>query len=207
MQFHARFLLLELLIENVTSQQHLTMICFLLMSGKVVAFVILRPCRDDDHLPWRKRPSREGGKKKIPLFTFRSLLSLITKDMSLAFDEYGRPFLLVKEQAQKERIKGKDAQKANITVKSSLGPRGMDKILVSPDGEVTVTNDGATILDLMDIDNEIAQLMVALSKSQDSEMERTISMTLLEPIRGSVPRGAAGEEARVRSKEQLAWST
>jgi len=98
--------------------------------------------------------------------------------MSLAFDEYGRPFLLVKEQDQKERLKGKEAQKSNIinaqrianVLKSSLGPRGMDKILVSPDNEVVVTNDGATMLDLMDIDNEIATLMVELSKSQDSEI-------------------------------------
>lgn len=98
--------------------------------------------------------------------------------MSLAFDEYGRPFILVREQEQKERLKGLEAQKANIlaaqrvanVLKTSLGPRGLDKILVSPDGEVTVTNDGATILDKMDIDHAIAELMVALSKSQDSEI-------------------------------------
>lgn len=48
---------------------------------------------------------------------------------------------------------------ANV-LKSSLGPRGMDKILTTPDNEVIVTNDGATILDMMDIDSEIGQLMV-----------------------------------------------
>lgn len=98
--------------------------------------------------------------------------------MSLVFDEYGRPFILVREQERKERIKGLEAQKANILVaqrvaqvlRTSLGPRGMDKILVTPDGQVTVTNDGATILDTMDIDNEIGQLMVELSKSQDAEI-------------------------------------
>src|SRR4051794_25444548 len=58
---------------------------------------------------------------------------------------------------------------ANI-VKSSLGPKGMDKICVSPDGDVTVTNDGATILDQMEVDNQIAKLMVQLSKSQDNEI-------------------------------------
>jgi len=42
----------------------------------------------------------------------------------------------------------------------------MDKILISPDGDVTITNDGATILDRMDVDNQIAKLMVQLSKSQ-----------------------------------------
>lgn len=98
--------------------------------------------------------------------------------MTLAFDEYGRPFLLVKEQGQKERVTGIEAQKLNIqaalrvasVLKSSLGPRGMDKILTTPDNEVVVTNDGATILDLMDIDDEIGKLMVELSKSQDSEI-------------------------------------
>eukprot|EP00672_Neobodo_designis_P022871 CAMPEP_0174839172 /NCGR_PEP_ID=MMETSP1114-20130205/7871_1 /TAXON_ID=312471 /ORGANISM="Neobodo designis, Strain CCAP 1951/1" /LENGTH=540 /DNA_ID=CAMNT_0016073293 /DNA_START=48 /DNA_END=1670 /DNA_ORIENTATION=- len=98
--------------------------------------------------------------------------------MSLVFDEYGRPFILVKEQAAKQRLRGLEAQKSNIiaarriadVLKSSLGPRGMDKIMVTPDQEVTVTNDGATIMDLMDIDNEIATLMVELSKSQDSEI-------------------------------------
>eukprot|EP00758_Cryptobia_borreli_P004567 Tbor_TRINITY_DN4459_c0_g1::TRINITY_DN4459_c0_g1_i1::g.8015::m.8015/K09497/CCT5; T-complex protein 1 subunit epsilon len=98
--------------------------------------------------------------------------------MSLAFDEYGRPFILVKEQAQKERTKGIAAQRANIhaarrvadVLKSSLGPRGMDKIMMSPDQEVTVTNDGATIMDMLDVDNEIASLMVELSKSQDNEI-------------------------------------
>ncbi|EKG04737.1 chaperonin containing t-complex protein, putative [Trypanosoma cruzi] len=98
--------------------------------------------------------------------------------MSLAFDEYGCPFLLVKEQAKKERLTGVEAQKSNIlaaisvsnVLKTSLGPRGMDKILVTQDNDVVVTNDGATIVDLMDIDNEIGQLMVELSKSQDSEI-------------------------------------
>ena len=47
---------------------------------------------------------------------------------------------------------------------------GMDKILVSPDGEVTITNDGATILEMMDVEHQIAKLMVQLSKSQDDEI-------------------------------------
>lgn len=56
------------------------------------------------------------------------------------------------------------------TLRTSLGPRGLDKIIVSPDGEVTVTNDGATILSQMDVQHEIAKLMVQLSKSQDDEI-------------------------------------
>ena len=58
---------------------------------------------------------------------------------------------------------------ANI-LKTSLGPKGLDKMMVSPDGEVTITNDGATILDMMDVDHQIAKLMVQLSKSQDDEI-------------------------------------
>lgn len=56
------------------------------------------------------------------------------------------------------------------TLRTSLGPLGMDKMLVSPDGEVTVTNDGATILSMMDVQHQIAKLMVELSRSQDDEV-------------------------------------
>lgn len=55
-------------------------------------------------------------------------------------------------------------------LKTSLGPKGLDKIMVSPDGDLTITNDGATILKCMDVDHEIAKLMVQLSKSQDDEI-------------------------------------
>ena len=48
--------------------------------------------------------------------------------------------------------------------------KGMDKMLVSPDGDVTITNDGATILSMMDVEHQIAKLMVELSKSQDDEV-------------------------------------
>jgi len=47
---------------------------------------------------------------------------------------------------------------------------GLDKILISPDGDITVTNDGATILDQMDVHHQIAKLLVQLSKSQDDEI-------------------------------------
>lgn len=50
------------------------------------------------------------------------------------------------------------------------GPRGLDKILISPDGDITVTNDGATILSQMEISNHVAKLLVELSKSQDDEI-------------------------------------
>ncbi|KAK4399662.1 T-complex protein 1 subunit epsilon [Sesamum angolense] len=98
--------------------------------------------------------------------------------MALAFDEFGRPFIILKEQDQKTRLRGLDAQKANIAsgkavariLRTSLGPKGMDKMLQSPDGDVTITNDGATILEQMDVDNQIAKLMVELSRSQDYEI-------------------------------------
>ena len=56
------------------------------------------------------------------------------------------------------------------TLKTSLGPKGLDKMLVTGDGDVSITNDGATILQKMDVDHEIAKLMVQLSKSQDDEI-------------------------------------
>lgn len=98
--------------------------------------------------------------------------------MALAFDEFGRPFIILREQDQKTRLRGIDAQKANIAagkavariLRSSLGPKGMDKMLQGPDGDVTITNDGATILEQMDVDNQIAKLMVELSRSQDYEI-------------------------------------
>merc|ERR1712242_569868 len=76
------------------------------------------------------------------------------------------------------RITGKDAIKSHIcaaksvahTLKTSLGPKGLDKLMVSSDNDVTVTNDGATILKMMDVDHEIAKLMVQLSQSQDDEI-------------------------------------
>ena len=55
-------------------------------------------------------------------------------------------------------------------LKTSLGPKGMDKMLVSPDGEVIITNDGATILEKMEIHHQTAKLLVELSASQDNEI-------------------------------------
>jgi len=96
----------------------------------------------------------------------------------LAVDEYGRPFLIVREQGQKKRLKGLEAHKSNIMaaktisdlLRSSLGPKGMDKMMVDPDGEITVTNDGATILDNLEVNHQIAKLLVELSKAQDDEI-------------------------------------
>ncbi|KAE9405076.1 T-complex protein 1 epsilon subunit [Gymnopus androsaceus JB14] len=91
---------------------------------------------------------------------------------------YGRPFIIVREQARKTRSHGIEAIKSHILaartvaniVRTSLGPRGLDKILISPDGEIIVTNDGATILSQMEVEHQIAKLLVQLSKSQDDEI-------------------------------------
>eukprot|EP00071_Canis_lupus_P018768 XP_013965795.1 LOW QUALITY PROTEIN: T-complex protein 1 subunit epsilon [Canis lupus familiaris] len=97
---------------------------------------------------------------------------------TLAFDEYGRGFLIIKDQDRKSRLMGLEALKSHImaakavanTMRTSLGPNGLDKMMVDKDGDVTVTNDGATILSMMDVDHQIAKLMVELSKSQDDEI-------------------------------------
>ncbi|XP_023368847.1 T-complex protein 1 subunit epsilon [Otolemur garnettii] len=137
---------------------------------------------------------------------------------TLAFDEYGRPFLIIKDQDRKSRLMGLEALKvtgpghtrgemreSGVSValrlrelsgcamcspgrariffpgcplwSSGTHPalrarenRRLDKMMVDKDGDVTVTNDGATILSMMDVDHQIAKLMVELSKSQDDEI-------------------------------------
>jgi len=77
-----------------------------------------------------------------------------------------------------ERTMGRDAQRNNIlaarlvsdAVKTTLGPKGMDKMLVDSVGDVTVTNDGVTILDKMEIEHPAAKMMVEISKTQESEV-------------------------------------
>ena len=160
--------------------------------------------------------------------------------MSLIFDEYGRPFIILREQQQKARIKGIEAQKANIMVSDRpqfieasvieavstyilsnllilysgcegcvqliediswtqrypisqtlnyptihhlliyFTVKGMDKMLVSSDGDVTITNDGATILQKMQVEHQVAKLLVDLSQSQDNEIgDGTTGVTVL----------------------------
>lgn len=75
-------------------------------------------------------------------------------------------------------MKGLEAQKANIaaarsvvrTLRTSLGPKGMDKMLQSGDGDICITNDGATILERMEVEHPVGKLLVELSKSQDYEI-------------------------------------
>jgi len=86
------------------------------------------------------------------------------------------PILVLKESALQQ--KGKDAQHNNIAaaklvaelVRSSLGPRGLDKMLVDSLGDVTITNDGATILKEIDVQHPAAKMMVEIAKTVDNEV-------------------------------------
>src|SRR3989338_4078998 len=87
-----------------------------------------------------------------------------------------KPVVLMPEDIQ--RLMGKDAQRNNILaakmvaeiVKTTLGPKGMDKMLVSPTNDITVTNDGVTILEEMQIEHPAARMMVEIAKTQESEV-------------------------------------
>ncbi|KAL6302065.1 hypothetical protein BKA93DRAFT_751485 [Sparassis latifolia] len=76
-----------------------------------------------------------------------------------ATDEYGHAFIILHKQAKKTRSHGIEAIKACL-----------DKILISPDGDITVTNDGAAILSQMKVEHQIAKLLMQLSKSQDDKI-------------------------------------
>ncbi|MFX1398976.1 MAG: thermosome subunit beta [Promethearchaeota archaeon] len=88
----------------------------------------------------------------------------------------GVPILILKEGT--ERKQGKDAQKNNISaakavaeaVRTTLGPKGMDKMLVDGLGDVTITNDGATILDTIDVEHPAAKMIVEVAKTQDDKV-------------------------------------
>jgi thermosome len=89
---------------------------------------------------------------------------------------YGVPVLILKEGTQ--RTTGRDALRANIMaarvlaeiLKTSLGPRGLDKMLVDSFGDVTVTNDGVTIVKEMEVNHPAAKLLVEVAKAQDAEV-------------------------------------
>ena len=95
--------------------------------------------------------------------------------MSSSGQAGGVPVLVLKEGSSRNR--GKEALHTNImaakvvaeSVKSSLGPKGMDKMLVDSFGDVTITSDGRTILDEMDIQHPAAKMMVEVAKTQDNE--------------------------------------
>ncbi len=97
-----------------------------------------------------------------------------------------QPILLLKEGTERER--GEDAQKRNIAaakaiasaVRTTLGPKGMDKMLVDSLGDVVITNDGATILKEIDIEHPAAKMVVEVAESQDDECgDGTTSVVVL----------------------------
>ena len=89
-------------------------------------------------------------------------------------DKGGQPIIII--DPRKEQTKGKEALSMNIAaakavasiVNSTLGPRGMDKMLVNPLGDITITNDGATILHDMSIEHPAAKMVVEVAKSLES---------------------------------------
>src|ERR671937_2615161 len=95
------------------------------------------------------------------------------------------PILILKEGTT--QTKGHDATRNNITaaktvaevVRSSLGPRGMDKMLVSSIGDVTITNDGAAILKEIDVEHPAAKMMVEISKATDNEVGDGTTSTVI----------------------------
>ena len=88
----------------------------------------------------------------------------------------GQPIIILKEGSQ--RTAGREAQKSNImaakavagAVRTTLGPKGMDKMMVDNLGDVVITNDGVTILKEMDIEHPAAKMMVEIAKTQDAEV-------------------------------------
>jgi archaeal chaperonin len=88
----------------------------------------------------------------------------------------GTPVLILREGS--ERKGGKDAQSSNImaakviaeSIRSSLGPKGLDKMLVDSFGDVTITNDGATMLKEMDVQHPAAKMLIEIAKTQDDEV-------------------------------------
>ena len=88
----------------------------------------------------------------------------------------GQPIIILRQGTTRNR--GQEAQNSNIAaakavanaVRSTLGPKGMDKMLIDGMGDIVITNDGATILKEMDIEHPAAKMMVEIAKTQDDEV-------------------------------------
>ena len=97
----------------------------------------------------------------------------------------GQPVIVLREDTQ--RSKGRDARKSNMVaaqiiaevLKTTLGPRGMDKMLIDSLGDITITSDGATILDEIDVQHPAAKMMIEVSKTQDKEVGDGTSTAVL----------------------------
>jgi thermosome len=110
-------------------------------------------------------------------YTSQKQFSYRSRGIELLATQTGSvPILILKEGFT--RTKGRDTQHSNImaaqivaeAVKSALGPKGMDKMLVDSIGDITITSDGRTILDEMDIQHPVAKMMVEVAKTQDEEV-------------------------------------
>jgi len=96
--------------------------------------------------------------------------------MAYLTTQAGQPVLILKEGTARRR--GRDAQRNNImaariiaeVLRTTLGPRGMDKMLIDSLGDITITNDGAAILDEVDVEHPAAKMMVEVAKTQDDEV-------------------------------------
>ena len=88
----------------------------------------------------------------------------------------GQPVIVLKEDT--ERTRGRDARKSNMmaaqiiaeVLKTTLGPRGMDKMLIDSLGDITITSDGATVLEEIDVQHPAAKMMIEVAKTQDKEV-------------------------------------
>jgi len=96
--------------------------------------------------------------------------------MAYLTTQSGQPVLILKEGTARSR--GREAQRNNITaariiaeaIKTTLGPRGMDKMLIDSIGDITISNDGAAILKEIDVEHPAAKMMVEVAKTQDDEV-------------------------------------
>ncbi|EQD73834.1 Chaperonin Cpn60/TCP-1, partial [mine drainage metagenome] len=116
------------------------------------------------------------------------------------------PILVLKEGTKRER--GRGALSNNIqaakaiadAVRSTLGPRGLDKMLVDSMGDVVVTNDGVTILKEMDVEHPAAKMLVEVAKTQDQECgDGTTTAVVLPASSSSAPRAWSSRTSTRRS--------
>ena len=111
----------------------------------------------------------------------------------------GNQYMVLPEGAS--RLLGKEAQRTNIAVgyavasivKTTLGPKGMDKMLVSELGDIVITNDGATILEEMNVEHPVAKILVEVAKTQDKEVGDGTTTAVIH-------RGRPAEECRQPSR-------
>jgi thermosome len=112
----------------------------------------------------------------------------------------GQPIIILREGTTRNR--GEEAQNSNIAaakavaaaVRSTLGPKGMDKMLIDSMGDVTITNDGVTILKEMDIEHPAAKMMVEIAKTQDDEVGDGTTTAVI--IGGELLKNAEGLRAQ-----------